>query len=386
MNTAQAHVYNPSYDPTTDTAIGEDDWMSKSTKFIPSLMSPANIKKLTQHCIHNKLGDPGNAFNELGDTAAKIITQEINSMRHRNLDELYSALRARCVMPDENGLKIPLGVDVLRFPDVGEGMRSLAIEITPEMAKDWLEYHNNWNRPIGANQIQENVNNVKHDEYRPNTGQSLTFGTNWNLTDGQHRLKMVTQTGVTIKSLVTLGVTKDAVKYIDKGKKRNTADTLSILNNARVTQKMTSSWRWMAGGIQLSPAQENLIYEKMRDEIEYVEELCQGMSSKFNNGYMRAALLTAIKAGIAKDDLDVFVETLKSAETVQPHDRTVMALRDYLNRGGINKRTERTKAVMRIQRAILLHSTRQTVTQIKLPNRAYEDNIYTFPLIRIDEL
>lgn len=94
---------------------------------------------------------------------------------------------------------------VLGFEPRSKEIQTFLWDITPDMAKYILEYHNNDNRKIDKGQQQKIAKSILTDGWLED-GQPLTFNTEGNITEAQHRLLAIAQTGVTVQMVVVLGV------------------------------------------------------------------------------------------------------------------------------------------------------------------------------------
>jgi len=96
-----------------------------------------------------------------------------------------------------------------------------------------LEYltHSDGNRPYHQQYTSLLAGKQQRGEWRTN-GDSIRFDSNGILRDGQHRLKMVIQTGIPIEVIVVRSIDPDAFITMDTGKKRGLADVLSIQGEA----------------------------------------------------------------------------------------------------------------------------------------------------------
>jgi len=103
---------------------------------------------------------------------------------------------------------------------------SEVMRVTPPLAERWLR-KNIVNRPLSKNWVANLAQRMIDGDWALN-GSSIVFDENGLLSDGQHRLSAVASSGVTIETIVTRGVKKDAFETIDEGKKRGIADALSI--------------------------------------------------------------------------------------------------------------------------------------------------------------
>ena len=98
--------------------------------------------------------------------------------------------------------------------------------ITPEIAAQMLE-GNSINRPIDKNRIATYVSEMKKGNWKIN-GETIIFNSKGALANGQHRLLSIIKSGVSVMILVVNGVDEDAMRTMDTGKSRSTADILSL--------------------------------------------------------------------------------------------------------------------------------------------------------------
>ena len=76
------------------------------------------------------------------------------------------------------------------------------VDITPELAEKWLSTNPN-QRPVQDHHVQQLANEMKNENWRE-THQGIAFNENGELTDGQHRLHAVIQSGKTVTMRVIL--------------------------------------------------------------------------------------------------------------------------------------------------------------------------------------
>ena len=106
------------------------------------------------------------------------------------------------------------------------GVFSGYVNFTRERAKLALE-GNTHNRKIRDSQ-QENIKlGLKNGLWDDNVSK-INFESNGTLSEGQHRLEGVVETGIPIRCLVTFGVTREAQLVTDRRGNRNLSDDLTI--------------------------------------------------------------------------------------------------------------------------------------------------------------
>jgi hypothetical protein len=105
-------------------------------------------------------------------------------------------------------------------------MYAQVVEITPELAREWLEM-NTRNRPLKKFHVDQLSSAMKAGKWKLNGDTICLNGSS--LIDGQHRLAAIVQSGATVRSLVVTGVDSDVFATKDIGRRRGGADVLSIL-------------------------------------------------------------------------------------------------------------------------------------------------------------
>lgn len=109
-----------------------------------------------------------------------------------------------------------------------EGISIEVKEITPELAKDILENHNNLNRNRNKEHVKALLYNMKQGTWRFN-GDTIRFDKDGELIDGQHRLAALVEFGKPLPMIVVKGFDKETIKTIDQEiKPRNLADLFKM--------------------------------------------------------------------------------------------------------------------------------------------------------------
>ncbi len=117
--------------------------------------------------------------------------------------------------------------DHLKYGDVTIGL----VEITQEIAADWLDRYNTHNR----NEIESAISGHARDMLAGDwlfIGDTIRFSTRPDgsvyLADGQNRLEGIKKSGVTQTYIVVTGLDSDAQTVMDTGRARTFANTLSL--------------------------------------------------------------------------------------------------------------------------------------------------------------
>lgn len=100
-------------------------------------------------------------------------------------------------------------------------------DVTPAMASFILEMYNKENRPISKSKVDELTRAMREGRWKL-THQGMGFSRSGLLHDGQHRLKAIVQSGVTVPILFVFGEEDDAFDVLDIMRLRTAADILSM--------------------------------------------------------------------------------------------------------------------------------------------------------------
>lgn len=101
------------------------------------------------------------------------------------------------------------------------------LEITPELAKQWLERNIENNRGIRPQVVDAYARDMAAGRWHI-TGDPIRFDEDGNLIDGQHRLHAVIKSGVPITSCVVRGIRREAFFVIDSGIRRTMGDEFTF--------------------------------------------------------------------------------------------------------------------------------------------------------------
>ena len=215
----------------------------------------------------------------------------------------------------------------------GAGIRSSVMDITPELARAWLELNTgnyriiskqvvkNYARAMAAGEWKLNAEAVKFDDGLDNGG---------NLIDGQHRLCAVIESGVTIRSLVVWGVPVESADTLDNGKRRTTADTLRHQGKdhaALVAAAIIFLWQHEHGiplgttGLQYRPIRSEILqYAEMHPDLNRYVPLGRQAALMVGGTTSLFVALYYILSQISEDDAIVFFERIHDGALLKPDD------------------------------------------------------------------
>ena len=105
---------------------------------------------------------------------------------------------------------------------------SVVVQITPELAQFALDAMNQNNRPLSSSKVVTYSNDMQKQNWSL-TGETIKFGNDGLLKDGQHRLEACVRANTPFQTHAVFGVDPETFQHIDVGKKRDGSDTLAMM-------------------------------------------------------------------------------------------------------------------------------------------------------------
>lgn len=118
------------------------------------------------------------------------------------------------------------------------------VEVTPELARLWLEFNVN-NRNVNPSRVAQIARDMTAGLWKQN-GDSIRFDREGRLIDGQHRLLAVIESGRPLSTFVVRGLEPDAQTTIDTGQARSAGQQLHLLgfsNSTKAASVVVTLWR-----------------------------------------------------------------------------------------------------------------------------------------------
>jgi hypothetical protein len=106
------------------------------------------------------------------------------------------------------------------------GMHLRLETITPDMAAELLENHNNHNRPLNRERVKLYKREMEESRWKE-THQGIAIAEDGTLLDGQHRLAAIRESGIPVAMPVAYGLPVDSQKAMDQNRIRTLGDTLT---------------------------------------------------------------------------------------------------------------------------------------------------------------
>lgn len=241
------------------------------------------------------------------------------------------------------------------------------VDITPAMARKWLDEYNIHNRPVYESTVESYARDMKYGRWRE-TNQGIGFDTEGRLTDGQQRLTAIVWSGVTVRMLVVRGLSPESQEVVDVGKPRGAGDILTLslgLKNANLCVAIVRSILAIAlsSSSKISAGTIKEIMDLYKDEIETIME--NRMSVK---GLIYAPTLAAFAfaAKCYKEEVVDFERKYFTGESLVRGDPALTYRNFMLNRanGGGGGSSERRTIQDAALTSLMYHVLQNPLTRI----------------------
>lgn len=168
---------------------------------------------------------------------------------------------------------------------------SRVITFTPQFAERVLQQRNLNNRPMKPGKIKEYARDLKEQDWGL-TGDTVKFGKDGSLRDGQNRLAAVIRAQVPLVTHVVFGVEPSLFSRMDIGKNRTPADVFSIAG-LHYANHAAATVRWLLILTGSNPADRSKhftndellhAYREKFDPVRIEESVRIGLEVKKNTG------------------------------------------------------------------------------------------------------
>lgn len=149
------------------------------------------------------------------------------------------------------------------------GVQLYIVVVTPDFAKMALKRNSdnqrNKSKP-STNMYADDMNN----DYWTFLGDPLRFNVAGEFIDGQHRAEAVIRSGKSQTMVIITGLSKNAMRQVDTGRKRSYADTVRMVrdcpSHVHVSALITGIWHWYHGsyGDKNTPRLRSAVYADRR--------------------------------------------------------------------------------------------------------------------------
>lgn len=245
------------------------------------------------------------------------------------------------------------------------------VRVTPAIAAEYLEQSEKNYRNISQKTVDMYARAMKNGEWLL-TPQGMSFDTNDHLIDGQHRLRAVVQSGVTIEAYVATGVPKDREIAIDAGKVRRFDDHAKYLGmtyrHHYLAVAKVMEYGSDAHYPQMQPYEEIALVEKYMEPISFA---ARGQSRGYANAVVIAQIAKAYCYPEYKQCLNAFIDVLHTGKYASGGDEAAILLRNVIF---IHKERDRKVLCKKTQSAIRAFYKREPYTKL------YGHNTDLFPI------
>ena len=125
---------------------------------------------------------------------------------------------------------LPQRIKALHIPDTG--LDFAVVDMTPELAQEILD-RPHINRRVNTHRLARWTRVMSAGLWM--LGPSIMLDDDGALVDGEHRLTAVIRTGITVRMVVEIGVSRAAFPHLDNGLPRSTATALALSNGGQYT-------------------------------------------------------------------------------------------------------------------------------------------------------
>lgn len=192
------------------------------------------------------------------------------------------------------------------------------------------------NRNVRKAHVNDLIGRQLRGEWLTN-GDTLRFDSDGNLRDGQHRLMMVTNTGIPITVVVVRGIDPDAFHTMDTGRSRSLADVFTIQGRTRPSDlggAVEWVWRYLSNRMSGSKGSHEQMCDCLEEhpEIQQTVTFCSHLAwNKSGPSYrpiLRATHYLFTRSD--KDKANIFTERLVTGYHIEGSDDPIGRLRNQL--------------------------------------------------------
>jgi hypothetical protein len=247
-------------------------------------------------------------------------------------------------------------------------MKTEVMDVSPALAKAWLTLNTN-NRQPSHYRIKAYAEDMRKGDWKL-THQGIAISVDNIISDGQHRLMAIVESGVTVKMLVTTQMPKESIVAIDQGFSRTVVNALhmSIDESSWVTTKVASAVHWFYDfkGGRVSA---NQLYDAAKSARESLVFATDNMKT-YRQGITKAPVMAAIAllhhSGKDVPTLVDFCDKLLSGIVCGESESSIIRIREWLLANTNQSSSPHNLTLMnRVQRAYILFSEKTPCKMLK---------------------
>lgn len=255
-------------------------------------------------------------------------------------------------------------------------MHYATIEVTPEIATDWLANNAEFQRKLRQVVVERYARDMLNGAWNL-THQGIAFDTKGRLIDGQHRLAAIVKAGIPVKMTVVRDTPAGAFDHVDIGFGRTTADVLKAQGEGWITHEHIAIARFMEAGSNIkattigrSPFELREMVEMHKNALAFVFQNIERNVKGVTIAPVLAAVAVAYYSELDRTKLADFLRLLVSGIAQDPgRDSTTIRLREWLrDASGSASAASRMEAFMKTQRVVKAYMQGETLTKLYTPS------------------
>lgn len=210
---------------------------------------------------------------------------------------------------------------------------SKIIDVTPDMAREWLKLNIDNNRKIRVTKVNQFAMDMKNGYWQLN-GEPICFNESGRLVNGQHRLHAIIKADRPVTMNVIFGIADD-VNIFDTGSTRG-ADNMLQMAGIKVSRKHTSAARAALEQIVGDIVSIGEIYRFVTENFDTVSDAVALSCKRYNNqkilerAYIAAAAWVIIVNGYDREIIERFFTIASSGFYNDESETAAIAFRNYI--------------------------------------------------------
>lgn len=241
------------------------------------------------------------------------------------------------------------------FVDLGYGLSAAVMDVSPKIAKAWLDNRPEEQRSISYKQVQGMVADIQAGAWRL-THQGVALDEEDRPIDGQHRLTAVAESGQTVTMLVIRSSSAKVEDPIDRGRPRSVAFVSGHSNKATAAMAVLLGLEQgypSSHGITVNES--SIMWEHHGDAIETVLGFAPG--STLVSGLLAAAVWAY---PLASKEIEKFIRQVHTGEMISKG-QPAYAYRSWRERERRANSWEMCIAALGCMRAVIQEKTMASV-------------------------
>ena len=213
-------------------------------------------------------------------------------------------------------------------------MNTIMLEVTPDMARDWLNL-NTANRSVKSSKVDQYTRDILSGNWKV-THQGIAFYKDGTLADGQHRLHAIIKSNTPITTLVTMDLPRNAMSVLDVGKPREAHDIAKLglypnwINPTTIAIVRALNGKLQNTKITMSFSEIINYCMKYQVSISFVNSIMSAKKKGVTSAVLGASYVCALEAGCPKEKIKRFAEVMYTGEINGPCENAAIRLREFL--------------------------------------------------------